>query len=64
LANLRIPEMLKKTVHIPSSDDQQNEINSYQEMRNSKKKILDEIETTKKLRSIVMNAIFDVKVKS
>jgi type I restriction enzyme S subunit len=64
LANLRIPEMLKKTVHIPSSDDQQNEINSYQEMRNSKKKILDEIGTTKKLRSVVMNVIFDVKIKS
>ena len=62
LANLRIPEMLKKTVHIPRNEVQQNEINSYQEMRNSNKKILDEIGTTNKLRSIIMNTIFETKV--
>lgn len=62
LANLRIPEMLKKTVHIPRNEVQQNEINRYQEMRNSIKKISDEIESTNKLRRIIMNAILETKV--
>jgi type I restriction enzyme S subunit len=64
LANLRIPEMLKKKIRIPSRDIQENEIKEYQGIRSLNKYIFHEIRNTKLLRDSVTNAIFEEGVIS
>ncbi len=58
LANLRIPEMLKKKIQIPSFEIQENEIRKHQEVSMLNRKILEDIRSVKMLRSSVLQAIF------